>query len=150
MLNDYLVWDMLRGQIGQIFFSRILEGEDLAEVIKKRIEESGIKAGIFILIGSLKNVIIGYYTEGQYSRIELVGPLEIASCMGNIAVDKKGELIVHPHVVVSNEKGEAFGGHLMKGSIVGVTAELVIIEAVGVNLQRAFDEKTKLNLWKLG
>jgi predicted DNA-binding protein with PD1-like motif len=38
----------------------------------------------------------------------------------------------------------------MKGSLVGATAELVIIEGVGVNLQRAFDEKTRLNLWKLG
>jgi predicted DNA-binding protein with PD1-like motif len=139
---------MLKGQIGRICFSRMFEGEDLAEAVKKRVEESGIKAGIFILIGSLKNVIIGYYKEGQYRSIELDGPLEIASCMGNIAVDEKGEIMIHPHIVVANEKGEAFGGHLMKGSIVGATAELVIIEASGVNLLRAFDEKTSLNLWK--
>ena len=141
---------MLEGQIGRICFSRIFEGEDLAEAVKKRVEESGIKAGIFILIGSLKNVIIGYYKEGQYMPIELDGPLEIASCMGNIAVDEKGEIMIHPHIVVAKEKGEAFGGHLMKGSIVGATAELVIIEGAGVNLLRAFDEKTSLNLWKLG
>lgn len=139
---------MLKGQIGRICFSRMFEGEDLAEAVKKRVEESGIKAGIFILIGSLKNVIIGYYKERQYMSIELDGPLEIASCMGNIAVDEKGEIMIHPHIVVADEKGEAFGGHLMKGSIVGATAELVIIEASGVNLLRAFDEKTSLNLWK--
>jgi hypothetical protein len=68
--------------------------------------------------------------------------------MGNIAVDEKGEVMIHAHVVVSNEKGEAFGGHLMKRSHVGATAELVMIEAVGVNLQRIFDEKTKLKLWR--
>jgi predicted DNA-binding protein with PD1-like motif len=140
---------MLKGQIGRICFSRIFEGEDLADAVKRRVEESGIKAGIFVLIGSLKNVIIGYYKEGQYMSIELDGPLEIASCMGNIAVDEKGEIMIHPHIVVANEKGEAFGGHLMKGSIVGATAELVIIEASGVNLLRAFDEKTSLSLWKL-
>jgi predicted DNA-binding protein with PD1-like motif len=59
---------MLKGQIGRICFSRIFEGEDLAEAVKKRVEESGVKAGIFILIGSLKNVIIGYYKEGLYAR----------------------------------------------------------------------------------
>ena len=139
----------MEGQIGRICFSRIFEGEDLAEAVKKRVEENGIKAGIFILIGSLKNVIIGYYKEGQYMSIELDGPLEIASCMGNIAVDEKGEIMIHPHIVVANEKGKTFGGHLMKGSIVGATAELVIIEASGVKLLRAFDEKTSLNLWKL-
>jgi len=141
---------MLKGQVGRMCFFRILEGEDLAEAIKKRVEESGIKAGIFILIGSLDEVVLGYYRDGQYNSIRLGGPLEIASCMGNIAVDEEGDVMVHAHVVVSNENGEAFGGHLMKDSRVGATAELVIIEGVGVNLQRFFDEKTKLKLWRLG
>jgi len=141
---------MLKGQVGRMCFFRILEGEDLAEAIKKRVEESGIKAGIFILIGSLDEAVLGYYRDGQYNSIRLDGPLEIASCMGNIAVDEKGDVMVHAHVVVSNENGEAFGGHLMKDSRVSATAELVIIEGVGVNLQRFFDEKTKLKLWRLG
>jgi predicted DNA-binding protein with PD1-like motif len=141
--------NMLEGQVGRICFSRIFEDEDLVEAIKKRVEESEVKAGVFILIGSLKKVVLGYYKEGEYKLIELDGPLEIASCMGNIAVNEQGKIIVHPHVVVSNEKSEAFGGHLMKGSLVGATAELVVFEGVGVKLRRAFDEKTKLNLWKL-
>jgi predicted DNA-binding protein with PD1-like motif len=142
--------NMLKGQIGRICFSRIFEDEDLAEAVKKRVEESDVKAGVFILIGSLKKAVLGYYKEGEYKPVELDGPLEIASCMGNIAVNEKDEIIVHPHIVVSNEKSEAFGGHLMKGSFVGATAELVIVEGVGVKLLRAFDEKTKLNLLKLG
>jgi len=141
---------VLEGHAGRMCFSRILEGEDLAEAVKKRVEESGVKAGIFMLIGSLKDVTLGYYKEGQYKSTWLGGPLEIVSCMGNICVDEEGEVVIHAHVVVSNEKGEAFGGHLMKNSHVGATAELVIIEGVGVNLQRTFDEKTKLRLWSLG
>jgi hypothetical protein len=141
---------MLKGQAGRMCFSRILEGEDLAEAIKKRVDESDVKAGIFLVIGSLKEAVLGYYKEGEYKSIRLDGPLEIASCMGNIAVDEKGEVMIHAHVVVADEKGEAFGGHLMTGSHVGATAELVTIEAVGVDLQRALDEKTKLKLLKLG
>ena len=139
---------MLNGKVGRICFSRLLEGEDLAEAIKKRAEESGIKAGMFLLIGTLKEVVLGYYKAGQHEPIRLAGPLEIASCTGTIAVDEKGEVAVHAHVVVSNEKGEAFGGHLMRGSNVGIFAEIAIIEALGVNLQRVFDEKTKLKLLK--
>jgi len=75
--------------------------------------------------------------------------MEIASCSGNVAVDEKGEVIVHAHLVVSNEKAEAFGGHLMKGSHVGPTAELVLFEAIGADLRRTFDDKTKLRLLKL-
>jgi len=140
----------LTGQIGRVVFSRLLEYEDLAESIKNGAKKNGIRAGIFMLIGSLKHATLGYYKEGKYQNVRLNGPLEIASCNGNIAVDEEGETTVHAHIVVSNEKGEAFGGHLMAGSIVGATAEMVIIEASGVALQRVFDEKTKLRLLKLG
>lgn len=108
-----------------------------------------MKAGVIILIGSLKDAVLGYYREGKYEYVRLDGPLEIASCTGNIALDEKGEAIIHAHVVVSNEKGEAFGGHLSKGSHVGVLAELVMIEALGVDLRRAFDPKTKLTPLRL-
>jgi len=50
--------------------------------------------------------------------------------------------VIHAHVIVSDAKGAAFGGHLMKDSHVCATAELVIIEALGVELRRTFDEKT--------
>jgi hypothetical protein len=139
----------LNGKVGRICFYRLFEGEDLTEAIKKRAEESGITAGVFLLIGALKEAALGCYKAAQYEHIRFDGPLEIASCIGNIAVDEKSEVVIHAHMVVSNEKGEAFGGHLMKNSCVGVTAELVIIEAVGVTLQKIFDEKTKLKLLRL-
>jgi len=137
---------MLKGKVGKIFFFRLQEGEDLAEAIKRRTEECTVKTGILLLIGTLKEATLGYYKAGQYELIHLDGPLEIVSCIGNIAVDEKDEVVIHAHIVVANEKGEAFGGHLMKNSYVGVTAELTIIESVGVNLQRIIDEKTKLKL----
>jgi hypothetical protein len=141
---------MLKGHVGRIFLSRLQEDDDVAESIKSNAEEGNVKAGILILIGALKRAVLGCYREGEYVTTQLDGHLEVASCMGNIAVDEKGETIIHAHMVVSNEKGEAFGGHLMKGSRVGPTAELVIIEATGVELKRILDEKTKLKLLKLG
>jgi predicted DNA-binding protein with PD1-like motif len=137
------------GRAGKISVFRLLENDDLIEAIKKKAEESNIKAGAFILIGSIKQAVLGYYKDGEYKNTLLEGPLEVASCMGNVALDEKGEVVVHAHVVVTNEKSEAFGGHLMKDSPVGATAELVIIEATEINMQRIFDEKTKLKLLKL-
>lgn len=130
-------------------FYRLLEDADLADTIKKKAEEAGVKAGLLLVIGSLKKVVLGYYKGGKYENLILPGPLEIASGIGNIATSEKGEVMIHVHLVVSNEKGAAFGGHLMKGSPVGATAELIIVEAANMNLIRAFDEKTKLNLLKL-
>jgi len=93
---------MLKGEVGKIFFFRLAEREDLAEAIKKRAEECCVKAGVFLLIGTLKEAIVGYYKAGQYKPIRLDGPLEIVSCMGNIAVDEKGEVMVHAHIVIAN------------------------------------------------
>jgi hypothetical protein len=140
---------MTVGRAGKIGVFRLLENDDLIEAIKRKAEKSNIKAGAFILIGSIKHAVLGYYKNGEYKNTLLEGPLEVASCMGNIAVDEKGEVVVHAHLVVTNEKGEAFGGHLMKDSPVGATAELVIIEATGLNMQRVFDDKTKLRLLRL-
>ena len=140
---------MAVGRAVRIGVFRLLENDDLIEAIKNKAEESNIKAGAFILIGSIKQAVLGYYKDGEYKNTVLQGPLEVASCMGNVALDEKGEVVVHAHVVVTNEKSEAFGGHLMKDSPVGATAELVIIEATGIDMQRIFDEKTKLKLLKL-
>lgn len=140
---------MVEGSVGKICFYRLLEDEDLVEGIKKRAEESNIKAGMLIVIGSLKETILGHYKDGKYKSVRVDGPVEIASCMGNVAIDENGEVIIHAHAVVSNEEGVAFGGHLMKDSHVGVMAELMIIEAKDITLQRVFDEKTKLRPLKL-
>ncbi|MEM3665804.1 MAG: DUF296 domain-containing protein [Candidatus Bathyarchaeia archaeon] len=140
---------MLKGKIGKICFSRLSEGEDLTEAIKRGIEEWNVKAGIFFVIGTLKRATLGYYRNRQYKVIHLNGPLEIASCIGNVALDEKNEAIIHAHIVVSNVDGEAFGGHLMEGSPVDATAELMLLEGEGIKLQRALDEKTNLKLLKL-
>lgn len=141
---------MLKGPVGRMCFTRFREDDDIAESIKKTAQQNDIKAGALILIGALKQAVLGCYKNGKYVNTELKGHFEIASCTGNLAIDEKGETVVHAHIVVSNEKGQAFGGHLQKGCLVGPTAELIIIEATGINLQRTFDEKTKLKLLKLG
>ncbi len=138
------------GDVGRIYVSRLLEDEDLLDGVKKRADEGNVKAGLVILIGTLKSVTLGFYKDRRYEPIRIQGPLEIASCTGNLSTSENGEIIVHAHLVVSNENGEAFGGHLMKGSQVGATAELVIIEAKNLVLHRVLDEETNLKLLKLG
>jgi len=141
---------MLKANVGRICLVRMSEGDDLLQTIKKSAEENGVRAAVFTLIGALKNVVLGCYKDGEYVYTRLDGPVEIASCIGNIAVDEKDDVVVHAHLVASNVKAEVSGGHLMKGSIVGPTAELMLFEVTGADWRKAFDEKTKLKLFKLG
>ena len=65
------MWDkgvsvMVEGQVGKMCFFRLLGGEDLAAGIKRRVEECGVKTGVFFVIGTLKNAVLGYYEEGEY------------------------------------------------------------------------------------
>jgi predicted DNA-binding protein with PD1-like motif len=133
-------------KIGRIVFARLSEDEDLLEAITLRAKRARISAGFFILIGALKKAKLGFYHEEEYKPIEISEPMEIVSCIGNISL-KQEKLIVHAHIAVSNKKGEAFGGHLLPGCVVSVNAELVLIEAADLKLQRVPDEKTKLYVW---
>jgi len=137
------------GDVGRILFHRIPEGEDLLPAIRKAAEAFEVRAGAAIVIGSVATAVLGYFREGQYSYLTFNGPLEIVSGSGNISISEKGDVIAHIHLAVSDENGRVLGGHLSEGTIVGVTAEVTLIEAKDLRLLRKKDEKTGLNLWHL-
>jgi len=137
---------MLQSKLGRMIFARLWEDEDLLETITLTAEKSHITAGFFILIGTLKRANLGFYRQGKYETIKVDGPVEIASCMGNISL-KENKPFAHAHISVSNEKGEVMGGHVMPGCTIAATGELVLIEAADARLLRSWDEKTQLFLW---
>ena len=81
----------------------------------------------------------------EYKTFTVDKDLEVVSCMGNIASTHEGGLIVHAHMVVADQEGRCYGGHLMPGCKVSVTMELIITE-LDENVKRARDEATGLNL----
>ncbi|RLE51659.1 MAG: DNA-binding protein [Candidatus Methanomethylicota archaeon] len=135
----------LSAKIGRIIVARLPTGEDLLDEILKVVNEAEVSGGCLMLIGALSKAAFGIYVEGKYKVIELQGPLEILSCIGNIA-ESNGEKIVHAHITVSDAQGKAYGGHLLNGCIIDPTAELVIIEGENLKLQRKLDKETGLKL----
>jgi len=140
--------EFAESKIGKVIFARFVENEDLLETITDVAEKAGISAGFFFLIGTLKKANLGFFREGKYETIEMDQPLEIVSCLGNVSV-KENKVFAHAHVAVSDDKGAVFGGHVMPECIIGVTGELVLMEAQDIRLLRKFDGKTKLYLWSL-
>jgi predicted DNA-binding protein with PD1-like motif len=82
----------------------------------------------------------------KYKDVDLSEPMEIVSLYGNISL-KDGKPFVHAHVVLSDEKGNARGGHLLPGSSPVFACEITIEEFEGPELIRGFDERTRLALW---
>ncbi len=115
---------------------RIQPGQDLRNEIDRVVNEKNIQAGIILTcVGNLSKAVLRMADatiiktyEGSYEIVSLVGTLE------------KGN--GHLHISLSDKEGSVFGGHLKVGSLVGVTAEIVIGKLEGTTFKRDFDEKT--------
>ncbi len=123
-----------------IIFLRLNKNEDIIKQIKIACKIYNVKTAIVISgIGQIKNVQLGYFKEkGNYTKEIFNKPLEILSLNGNICYDN-GEYTIHIHVVLGDEKKNAFGGHFFEG-IVSVTAEIVLLKT-SVDIKRKYDEE---------
>lgn len=139
----------VESKIEKAIFARFFEDEDLLETMASAAKQNNVDSGFFFLIGTLKKAVLGYYKEGEYLQIEKDGPLEIVSCTGNISAKENGQVVVHGHIVISDGRGNAFGGHILPGCSVDATAELVLVRAENGTLRREFDKQKNLHLWSL-
>ncbi|MEE9225275.1 MAG: PPC domain-containing DNA-binding protein [Bacteroidota bacterium] len=129
------------------FLGRLPIGADLYESIRKFCQDEDIKVGKVTAIGAVKNATVAYYDQRRkkYHTIKRKKEMEILSCVGNVSL-KDGKPFVHVHIVLGDDKGKAFGGHLMPGTTV-FACELFIEELEGKALDRKLDEKTGLAVW---
>jgi hypothetical protein len=70
--------------------------------------------------------------------------MELLAISGNIST-RDGHVHLHCHIVVSSgeEDGRAYGGHLLKGTEIFSTGEIVIAEITGCRMIRLEDPETK-------
>jgi len=142
---------MAEAPVKRILFYRLRGGEDLLDAIKRRAEEGGVESGVFMAIGALRRASFGYFmgSRREYKKIVLDRQVELLSCVGDISKREDGETVVHAHIVVGDEDGRAYGGHLMEGSIIAEMVELAILDAPNLKLKRTLDPRTGLYLLKL-
>jgi predicted DNA-binding protein with PD1-like motif len=103
----------------------------------------------FSLIGAVSSYTIGAYDQKQqvYVTEKEKANLEIVTCAGNISL-MDGKPFVHAHIVLGDEKGNTMGGHLFSETII-FAGEISLQELKGKPLERTYDEKTGLSLWKI-
>jgi predicted DNA-binding protein with PD1-like motif len=127
---------------------RLQKGDDLLQALTAICQELGITLGEVKALGAVSQARVGFYRQDtrQYEWLDLSMPLEILSLEGNISL-KEGKPFVHAHITLSDDAGQAFGGHLSEGTIVFAT-EFVIQELRAEKvLNRQMDDETGLFLW---
>jgi hypothetical protein len=96
-------------------------------------------------MGAVSDAEVWFYDTDdlEYRSVEFDETLEVAACVGNVAV-LDGEPFAHTHAVLSRESGQALGGHLNAAT---VFAGEVYLRAFEEPLVRERDEVTDLDLW---
>eukprot|EP00339_Tiarina_fusa_P028774 CAMPEP_0117003284 /NCGR_PEP_ID=MMETSP0472-20121206/4652_1 /TAXON_ID=693140 ORGANISM="Tiarina fusus, Strain LIS" /NCGR_SAMPLE_ID=MMETSP0472 /ASSEMBLY_ACC=CAM_ASM_000603 /LENGTH=125 /DNA_ID=CAMNT_0004703875 /DNA_START=26 /DNA_END=400 /DNA_ORIENTATION=+ len=116
---------------------RLLPDEDLLEQMNEKVKESKIQAAALVTcVGSLYkcNVRLAEAKETALWEEEL----EIVSLVGTFSQNGP-----HIHISVSDTKGNVKGGHLLAGSLIRTTAEVVICSLDGeYSFKRSPDENT--------
>jgi len=116
---------------------RLPPGADLFREIEKYARESNISSGfVATCCGSLTDVSIRFAGEGKATALS--GKFEIVSLTGTVS-SAAGS---HLHISISDRTGKTVGGHLMEGSRIYTTAEIVIGSVEGVDFIRALDERS--------
>ncbi|MDM7275060.1 MAG: DNA-binding protein [Thermoprotei archaeon] len=135
------------GGRGKVFVLRVPEGEELLSYLNEFLESNSVKMGSMFILGSLKKVKLAYLNvkTGEYVVNEMEGFYELLG-LGNVSL-KEGKPFAHIHIVLGDEGGRAYMGHLVEGVV--FVAEVVIVEFTGEEALERRREYGSLWLWPL-
>ena len=137
------------GRMGRVVVIRLAPGTDLLQGIQEACEKYQIHNGVVISgIGSLKRVRFcdvealpdkkcGY---GYGKILSLDETIELTGAGGVICSDADNNINLHIHLSMSDKNGKAYGGHLVEGTEVLMTADIVLGEIEGISMLREYDE----------
>jgi len=130
---------------GREFLVRLETGADWRGEIEAFAAEEDVSSGWFVAMGAVQDAELMYYdqTDFEYESVEYDEPLEVASCVGNVA-ELDGEPFAHTHAVLSRRSGQSLAGHLDSAT---VFAGEVYLREFDDDLVREHHEPTDLDLW---
>lgn len=141
------------GSLGKTIAARLLPGTDLMTGIEDLCRENGIryaqistcfgslqKSGYLFLIPAPELKLGAGYGELQVKE----GPIEFLNGTGFVC-QRNGEYELHLHGTICDQRGEVFGGHLVKGENPVYTVDLLVTEILGIDLLRELDEESGFN-----
>lgn len=108
--------------MSRIICRRLRRGQDLLKEIQSiAAEEKLMGAVVLSAVGCLSQARVRDASGVNVRQVE--EPCEIVSLMGTVS-----DARCHLHISLSREDLSTLGGHLMPGSIVNTTCELVLME----------------------
>lgn len=123
----------------QEYAIRLKKGQDLYNSVFDFCKQHDIKAGVVVSgVGCVSKARIR--DAGGVDIHELNEPLEIISLMGTVSKNR-----LHLHIGFSKQDLSVVGGHLLEGTIVNTTCELVLLSSDKYEFKKQFDKDTGYN-----
>jgi predicted DNA-binding protein with PD1-like motif len=124
---------------------RLETGQPWRRSLEAYAADHAIDAAWFTGMGAVQEATIAFYEQDaqSYERVHFDEPLEVASCVGNIAV-LDGSPFAHTHMVLSRPDGTTVAGHLDEATVFAGELQLQVFEQP---LERQHHEATGLALW---
>jgi predicted DNA-binding protein with PD1-like motif len=124
-------------------------GEEAMSCLSSFAKEQRISAAQITGIGAFSEVVLKYFDweRKEYLDNRVDEQVEVASLIGDVALDPSGEPSVHVHLVVGRRDGTALAAHLGSG-VVRPTLE-VLIEESPTHLRKRHDPESGLALIRL-
>ncbi len=150
------IMEMAQGELKRVIAVRLRPGTDVLLGLEEACKRAGINNGVILsAIGSLDGVQFCNPVElpekkagyGYGETLHLTGPIELTSASGIICHDDAGVTNLHVHISLSDRHGNAHGGHLVEGTKVLLTVDVVIAEIGGLVMGRKFDEELEVPLF---
>jgi predicted DNA-binding protein with PD1-like motif len=138
---------LLYEEDGQRVFAVVLAaGEEVLASLGDFVGRHRIGAAQLTAVGAFSDVVLKYFDweTKQYRHIPVDEQVEVASLIGDVALDPEGNPVLHIHVVVGRRDGSAKAGHLGQAHV-RPTLEVIINESPAY-LQKSVDPSTGLPL----
>ena len=147
--------EMAQGKLGRVVALRLKPGTDVLLGLEEACKRSGINNGVILsAIGSLDSPHFCDVVEvppkagyGYGEVLHLTGPIELTNASGIICHDDEGNTNLHVHMTLTDRHGNAHGGHLVEGTKVLLTVDVIIAEIEGLVMGRKFDEELEVPLF---
>jgi predicted DNA-binding protein with PD1-like motif len=125
-----------KGRPRQLHVLRMLPGEDVRAGLERWCMETALEAGcVMSAVGSVAPAVLRM--AGRNEGCTLTGNMEVCALSGTLS--RHG---VHLHMAVADAQGRMHGGHLLPGSMVRTTLEVVVQEIGGLAMHRRHDARS--------
>ena len=153
MINDAM--ETAVGGLSRVLAIRLKPGTDVLLGLEEACKANGINNGVILsAIGSLRDPhfcdVVELPTKAGYGygeTLHLTGPIELTNASGIICHDDEGNTNLHVHMSLSDRYGNAHGGHLVEGTKVLLTVDVMLAEVDGLVMGRKFDNELEVPLF---